>query len=111
MNKTTGTPEQRVLQTQAKQLLIRFQTASQQLRRGEDLAGIDSLLLAMDELEHWAASAQTAQLPQIDLSRLLSLVRAMNRSVQNQDISGIADLLEDGFCPLIDAWLREWENI
>ena len=110
MNKTSGTPEQMSLPAQAKQLLIRFQTAAQQLRRGEDLAGIESLLLAMDELERWAASAQTAQLPQIDLSRLLSLVRAMNRSVQNQDFSGMADLLEDGFCPLIDAWLRGWED-
>lgn len=106
MNKISGTPEQTPLQTQANQLQNSFQTAAEQLRRGEDTAGIDSLMLAMEDLERWAAS----QLPQIDLNRLLSLVRAMHRSVQNQDISGIADLLEDGFCPLINAWLRGGED-
>lgn len=110
MNKISEASEQTPLQTQAKQLQIGFHTAAEQLRRGEDSAGIDSLMLAMEEMELWAISAQTSQLPKIDLSQLLSLVRAMHRSVQNQDISGIADLLEDEFCPLIDAWLRGWED-
>ena len=92
--------------TQNERLLGFLQTTSAQLRGGEDAEGIESLLSALSELEKLVENDQNSPQSQIDLINLLPVVRTLCFYIQNKDIAGIADLLEDTFCPLTEQWLR-----
>lgn len=106
MNELTAKTELVMLAAENERLCGLFQTASAQLRGGEDDEGIESLLSALSELEKLIENDQNSPQPQIDLFRLLPAVRTLYFYIRNRDIAGIADLLEDTFCPLTEQWLR-----
>jgi hypothetical protein len=75
-------------------------------RRGEDAAGLENFLYALDKLEYVVEADQNTSQPGIDLDRLLPAVRGLYFYMRNQDITGIADLLEDTVYPLTQEWLE-----
>lgn len=110
MNEMTAKTNPAMLAVQSERLRGLLQTASAQLYRGEDAEGIESLLSAVSELEKLVESDQNSLQPQIDLSRLLPFVKTLCAYIKNQDIAGIADLLEDVFYPMAGEWLRGSES-
>jgi hypothetical protein len=106
MNETKTKTESAVFIVQIERLHGFLQTVSVQLRTGEDAVGIENLLSAVSELEQLVENDQNSPQPQIDLSRLLPAVRALCFCIKNQDIVGIADLLEDVFYPLAEEWMK-----
>lgn len=111
MNELTAKTELAMLAAQNERLLGFLQTASAQLRGSEDAEGIESLLSALSELEKLVENDQNSPQSQIDLDRLLPAVRTLHFYVQNQDITGIADLLKDTFYPLAEHWLRGCDDL
>ncbi len=87
-------------------LLDALEAASLQLRGGEDAAGIESILHAIAELEDLVETDQNTMQPHIDLAALLPAVRMLHFYIQNKDIAGIADFLQDTLCPLTGQWLK-----
>ena len=83
-----------------------LQTTSAQLRSGDDAKGIESLLSAMAELEKLVEEDQNSRMPRIGLGRLLPALRTLYDLIRNQDMAGIADLLEDVFCPMTGEWMK-----
>jgi hypothetical protein len=106
MDEMTVKMEQTLLRTQGKRLLDLLQTAAKQFRNGEDAVGIEGLLTAAAELGNLVETDRNSRRPQIDLSRLLLSLRKLYFYIHNQDITGIADFLEDALCPLTEQWLR-----
>lgn len=106
MNEMTTMAEPTPLRAQSKRLRNFLQTAVAQFQIGDDAAGIENLLAAAAELENLVEADRNSQRPQIDLRRLLPAVRKLHFYIQNQDIAGISDLLEDTFCPLTEEWLK-----
>ena len=98
------------LRAQSKRLLNFLQTAVEKFRNGEDAPGIDSLQTAVAELENLVEIDQSSQRPQVDMSRLLPAVKRLYFYIQNQDITGIADLLEDVFYPLTEELFKGCED-
>jgi len=103
MNKVT---EQSLFRIKNKRLQDLSRAAIDQFRRGEDAAGAESLLWAVDQLEKIVENESYSQEPRIDLSRLLPVLRRLYFYIQNQDITGITDLLDDTFYPLTNEWLK-----
>ncbi|MEA5038657.1 MAG: hypothetical protein VB086_02345 [Clostridiaceae bacterium] len=83
-----------------------LQTAAEQFRIGEDAAGIKNLLTAAAKLETVIEADQRSQRPRIDLERLLPALKTLLFYMQNQDIAGITDLLEDVLLPLSEGWAK-----
>lgn len=106
MNRMTAMTEQTLFIMKSKRLRDLMQTTVEQFQKGEDAAGLESLISAAEELENAVENDQKLQRPQIDLSRLLPAVRRLYFYIQNQDITSIVDLLEDTFCPLTEEWLE-----
>ncbi|MFA5676362.1 MAG: hypothetical protein WDA65_07540 [Christensenellales bacterium] len=88
-----------------------LQSASAQLYEGEDKKGIENLLAAVSELEKLVESDQGSPQPRIDLDRLLPLMKTLRDCIKNQDIAGIADLLEDKFYPMAAEWMKKGGSI
>ncbi len=105
MNETTVKTEPVMLTLQSEHLHCLLQTTSVQLRSGEDAEGIEGLLSALSELEELVENDQISLQPQIDLNRLLPAVRTMHFYIKNQDVAGVADLLEDVFYPMAGEWM------
>lgn len=106
MDETTLSLEQLPLRAQGKRLLDLWRTAAEQFRSGEDSEGIGSLITAAAELEILMETDRNSRRPHIDLSRLLPSLKMLYFYTHNQDLTGIADLLEDALCPLTGLWLR-----
>lgn len=88
-----------------------FQTAAEQFRKCEDAAGLEVLLTAAAELENLVVADQNSPRPRIDLDRLLPAVRQLYFYMQNQDITGLADFLEDTICPMTKEWLKGSDGV
>lgn len=110
MNEITKT-EQAMFALQNERLRGFLQTASKPLRNGEDAEGIDGLLSAVSELEKLVENDQNSLQPRIDLDQLLPAVRTLCFYIQNQDIAGIADLLEDVLTPMAGEWMKGSDGI
>lgn len=87
-----------------------LKTASEKLQQGEDADGIEELLSAASELEKLVESDQNSARPYIDLNLLLPPIRTLCFYIQNKDIAGIADLLEDTLCPMTEKWIQVCYN-
>lgn len=105
MNETTEKTKPAMLPAQSERLRGLLQTASAQLHSGEDAEGIESLLSAVSELEKLVESDRNSPFPGIDLGRLLPALKTLCAYMKNQDIAGIADLLEDVFYPMTGEWM------
>jgi hypothetical protein len=81
-------------------------TTVKQFRNGEDAVGIECLLTAAAELENFVETDRYSRRPQIDLNRLLPSLKELYFCIHNQDITGIADFLEDSHYTLTEKWLR-----
>jgi len=79
-------------------------------RDGEDAAGMEDFLHAVEELERVVEADWNAWQPQIDLIQLLPALRELHFYMQNQDIDGISDLLEYTIFPLTKEWLKGCDN-
>jgi hypothetical protein len=111
MNVMTAKTEQGMFALQSESLCGFLQTASARLRSGEDAEGIEGLLFAMSELEILVENDQKSQQPQIDMRRLLPAMTTLCFYIKNQDMAGIADLIEDVFYPMAGEWMKESESI
>lgn len=111
MNEMTAKTQQAIFALQSESLRSILQTASTQLRNGEDAEGIEGLLSAVSELEKLVDNDQNSLKPRIDLDRLLPAVKRLYFYIQNQDIAGIADLLEDVFYPMAGEWMKGSDGI
>lgn len=74
--------------------------AIRHFRSGEDAAGMEELLNAVDELESAAEAEQGFQ--QFQLHQLLPALRELNQFMQNQDIAGMTDWLEYTAVPMTE---------
>ena len=83
-----------------------LRTAIGHFRNGEDANGIEDFLNGVEELERVVEIDQDSQQPKIDMNQLLPLVRELYFYIQNQDITGITDLLEYTVYPLTEEWLK-----
>ena len=106
MNEMTAKTEPVMLSVQSERLRDLLQRVSAQLRSGEDAEGIEGLLSALSELEKLLENDQNSLQPQIDLSRLLPAMKTLCSYMKNQDIAGIADLLEDVLYPMTEEWMK-----
>lgn len=79
-------------------------------RNGEDILGIEDFLSGMDELKRVVEKDRNSQQPKIDMNQLLSAMRKLYFFIQNQDITGITDLLEDTFVSLTKEWAERRDN-
>lgn len=75
-------------------------------RDGEDSAGMENFLGAVETLEQAVKTDQNSPRPLISLNKLLPAVRGLYFYMKNQDITGITDLLEDTVYPLTEEWLK-----
>lgn len=98
--------EPALLNAQITHLRDFFYTAFTQFQNSEDSAGIETLLTAATQLENLVETDRNLQQPQINLNRLLPDLRKLYFYIQNQDITGITDLLEYTFYPLTQKWLE-----
>lgn len=110
MNELTENQVQAAPAVQSGNLYSLFQTASAQLCRGEDAAGVKSVLCAIEELERMVEDDQNSTQPRVDFSLLLPAVRSLHSYLQNKDIAGIRDWFNDILCPLNDEWTRGGGN-
>lgn len=106
MNRMAPMTAQTLFRMKSEHLQGLLQTSIEQFQKGEDVAGIESLLCAMDEMENAVECDQNMQQPRIDLSLLLLAMKKLYFYIQNQDIAGIVDLLNDTFFPLTEEWLK-----
>ena len=106
MDEMTTKIELTLFRTQGKRLLDLLQTTAQLFRSGEDTMGIEGLITAAAELEILTETDRYSRRPQINMSRLLPSLKKLCFYIHNQDITGIADFLEDSLCPLTEQWLR-----
>jgi hypothetical protein len=81
-----------------------LRTAIGHFRNGEDATGMEDFLSGMDELKRMVENDWNSQRPNIDMNQLLPATRKLYFFIQNQDITGIADLLEDTLVPLTKEW-------
>ena len=79
-----------------------LEAADGHFRLGEDTAGFDSLTEFLNELECTVEGGVKSGSPQIELNRLLPVLRNLNSLLRNQDIAGMTDLLEDTLIPLTE---------
>lgn len=101
-----GMTELILLKAQITRIRDSLQTTITQFRKGEDIAGMENLLTVESELEHLVETDRNLKQPQIDLNQLIPTLKQLNLYIQNKDITGIADLLEDSFCPLTEELLK-----
>ena len=111
MNDMMAKTEQAMFALQSERLHGFWQTASAQLRSGEDAEGIEGLLSAVSELEKLVENDQNSLKPRVDLNRLLPAIRTLCFYMRNQDIAGITDLLEDVFYPMAREWMKGSDGI
>ncbi len=107
MEEMTARTENDLLRAENKRLQEFLLAAVSHFRRGEDTKGLENFLGAVDSLEYLVETDQNAQEPQIDLDLLLPAMRGLYFYMQNQDITGIADMLEDTVYPLTKEWFEE----
>ena len=110
MHETASRTEPASFKAQCENLRNFLQSAVKEFRTGEDGAGIENLLSAAAELENLVETDQNSPQPKIELTRLFPIVRRLKVYLINQDIAGLADLLEDTFFPLTEEWLKESES-
>ncbi|HHV31512.1 hypothetical protein [Caproiciproducens sp. LBM24188] len=84
--------------------------AVEHFRRGEDDPGMKEFLSSMEELETLVMLDQNSEDPRIDFDQLLPMVRGLYFYMQNQDITGITDLLEYTLIPLSQEWFEGRED-
>lgn len=106
MNKVTADVQEARGGYQSGCLCGMLKEASVLLRGGEDAKGIEALLSAMSGLEKLVENDQNAPQPLVDLQRLLPALKSLHLYIKNKDIAGIADLLEDVFCPMTEEWMK-----
>jgi len=111
MNGMTEKTEQAVFALQSERLYSFLQTASVQFRNGEDAQGIEAFLSAVTEMEKLVENDQNSLQPRIDLKHLLPAIRTLCFYIKNQDIVGIADLLEYVFYPMTKEWMKGSDGI
>ncbi|WP_164918947.1 hypothetical protein [Caproiciproducens sp. NJN-50] len=107
MEEMTAGTRPTLLNRQIKHFLAFLHSAIGCFRIGEDAEGMENFLSAMEELELVVKTDRNSPYPKIDLNLLLPSVRGLYFYMQNQDITGIADLLEDAVAPLAENWLKE----
>lgn len=93
-------------ETKAEHFLRLLRAAAAEFQNGEDADGLRSLLTAADEFETLVENDRGSPEPRIELDHLLPAVRRLYFYIRNQDIVGIADLLEDSFIPLAEKWQK-----
>ncbi|WP_283610658.1 hypothetical protein [Faecalispora anaeroviscerum] len=101
MEEMTVMMEQTPFQKKNELLQELLRAAIEHFRNGEDILGMESFLRGIDELERVVEIDQNSQQPKIEMKQLLPAMRELYFYVQNQDLTGIADLLEDTVFPLI----------
>ena len=111
MNEMSVKIQPSMLAVQSEHLYRLLQTASAQLHSGEDGEGIASLVSAISVLEKLVEDDQRSSQPQVDIGHLLPAMRTLYCYIKNMDIAGIADLLEDAFCPLTGQWQRGSDDL
>lgn len=110
MEETAAGTEQARLGAEKKRLKEFLKAAVGHFRTGEDTAGMDCFLSALEELEHVVEADRNSLRPQIDMNKLLPALRGLYFYMRNQDIAGMTDLLEDTAVPLSEEWLKERDN-
>ena len=106
MEEITSMTKLLLLKERNKQLQKFLSASIAHFRNGEDTDGIEGFLSGMEELERVVEIDQDSQQPKIDMNQLLPLVRELYFYIQNQDITGITDLLEYTVYPLTEEWLK-----
>lgn len=74
------------------------------MRSGEDAAGIDDLLSAVNELE--SAAEADPESWRFRQNELLPALRELYFAMQNNDIAGVTDWLEYTAVPMANEWLK-----
>lgn len=106
MGEITSMTEPTLLREKNERLPKFLHAAIGHFRNGDDIEGMEDFLSAVEELERVVEADQKSARPKIVLEQLLPAVRGLYFYMQNQDIAGIADLLEFTVCPLAEKWLR-----
>jgi len=69
-------------------------------RQGKDHGGLDALLHSIEDLECLLNQYQCTGDASLPVDAILPVYRQLLECMQNQDITGMADLLEYTICPL-----------
>lgn len=83
-----------------------LRTSIEQFRNGEDQDGFENLLKGLNDLESAVKIDRNTKLYKINGSQLLAIMRKLYFLIQNQDISGVINLLENRCYPLTEKWLK-----
>jgi len=94
-----------------KRLLSLLQSSVEQFKKGEDAAGIDDLMRAVDALDNAVENDRNLTQPRIDLGYLLAALEKLHFYMKNQDITGMTDLLEKTFYPMAAEWFEGCEAV
>ena len=106
MSKLTSLKEKDLFRNNCMRLKDMLRASVESFQNGEDLGGIEILLSAVDALESIVETDNNLQNPRIELRSLLPALRELYFFIQNQDISGIVDFLQDTLSPIIEAWIK-----
>ncbi len=69
-------------------------------RTGKDPHGLDSFLNSLDDLEFLLELDQFLETPKLETGRILPVIKKLRECMQNQDITGMTDLLEFELYPV-----------
>ncbi|WMJ83321.1 hypothetical protein ACS3UN_09610 [Oscillospiraceae bacterium LTW-04] len=73
-------------------------------REGEDNRALDALLDSIEDLERILDIFQCAEATDFGLDNILWGYRKLLKCMQNQDVTGMTDLLEFTIIPQLKAW-------
>ncbi len=79
-------------------------------RHGDDSAGLDDFISAVNDLEDLLTIYQCAGESAIRLDSLLAALGEVQTCILNQDITGLTDVLEFSVYPHIDEWTGRYDD-
>jgi hypothetical protein len=82
-----------------------LRSSIEHFRNGEDHLGLDDFLNSIDDLESIIDIYQCIGEPNVRIKKMLPNLQMMYRCMQNQDITGITDVLEFRVYPLSKEWI------
>ncbi|WP_028306341.1 hypothetical protein [Desulfitibacter alkalitolerans] len=79
-------------------------------RKGNDSLGLDSFLNSMDDLEDLLELQQYTGDLRMKIHDIAPMLQALYKSMKNQDLVGMIDVLEFTFYPLTKEWIEECDK-
>lgn len=91
-------------------LLGSLQTGVVHFQNGEDQAGLTCIFDSLDDTEHLLDLCRSFGNPAISPEKGLRTLQKLDDLLQNRDITGLTDYLEDTVCPALQLLTGECDE-